>query len=89
MANARITLVICLLASNATQACVWDADTLLYERIRNPDMARIILGSAPSPLNAKPLVSRIEAQKPIAAKMILRGGMTCLGPAFVWVSLEK
>jgi hypothetical protein len=48
-----------LLAFDAS-ACIWDADTKISERFKNPKMADAILHDPPQPSDPAPLLKRIE-----------------------------
>lgn len=56
-----LALAIGLTAS--TLACIWDGETLSTEKKRSPDMAQLILGSAPAPPDPGPLRARITQLK--------------------------
>ncbi len=45
---------------DSLHACVWDSDTLLSERFKKPEMAKVILGAPAEPPDPKPLRKRIE-----------------------------
>ena len=56
-----IRVVCCLLLSRVTStACIWDAETLLQERFKSPDMAAVILKPPPPPPDPGPLRQRIK-----------------------------
>jgi tetratricopeptide (TPR) repeat protein len=42
------------------RACIWDADTLLHERLRSRDLASVILGDPAKPPDPGPLRKRIS-----------------------------
>jgi Tetratricopeptide repeat len=43
-----------------TLGCIWDAETMIQERLEHPDMAKLILGEPPSPPDPAPLRKRIH-----------------------------
>lgn len=49
-----------LLACANTPACIWDAETMIHERLAHPDMAKLILGEPPAPPDPAPLRKRIQ-----------------------------
>jgi Flp pilus assembly protein TadD len=49
-----------LLACANTLACIWDAETMIHERLAHPDMAKLILGEPPAPPDPAPLRQRIQ-----------------------------
>lgn len=49
-----------LLAGADTLACIWDAETMIQERLAHPDMAKLILGEPPAPPDSAPLRKRIR-----------------------------
>ena len=44
-------------------ACIWDSDTLLNERLHNPQLAQVILGGPPPPPDRGRLLKRIDSLK--------------------------
>jgi tetratricopeptide (TPR) repeat protein len=56
-----IRMTCCLLLSGVSStACIWDAETLLQERFKSPDMAAVILKPPPPPPDPVPLRKRIK-----------------------------
>ncbi|HXD00588.1 MAG TPA: tetratricopeptide repeat protein [Verrucomicrobiae bacterium] len=49
-----------LLQAHSATACIWDAETLLQERLKSSDMATVILKAAPAPPDPAPLRKRIK-----------------------------
>lgn len=45
------------------RACIWDSDTLWSEKLKNPDLAKLILEPAPPPTDPAPFLKRIQELK--------------------------
>lgn len=45
------------------RACIWDSDTLWSEKLKNPDLAKLILGATPPPPDPTPFLKRIQELK--------------------------
>ena len=49
-----------MLFAPTAHACIWDAETLFQEKLRNHDLAKAILGGPPQPENPQTLQERIK-----------------------------
>lgn len=55
-----VAILTAMLFALATQACIWDAETLSTEKARSHDLATVILGNLPAPEAPQKLQERIK-----------------------------